>query len=499
MSYVPQILLIDDEEEIVSALERILLREGFHVLKAFSFDEAKKILLQSSTIIDVIICDILLESHNGLEVLKLVSILRRNLPVILITGNPSIQTAEEAIRLKAFDYLPKPVDKRKLLEVIGKAIETKEEKDTRDYIYLEAKRKEVFYSNRLSDINKQNTTILNTTADAVITSNFEGKIIFVNQSACNVFQYSDSEFLSQEMNVLFSKEDSNKFSGYISQLVSSANQSAFVDDVVLVKKNGTKISADISICTYVIDHEQYYTAIIRDITNRKLLQEKLIDSEIRANMSTLASSIGHEINNSLAAILGFVEVAMLPGSKTESKERALQITLNQIDRLKILTSNLQQLGRVKKLDDEKEKVNLSELILKTLTIFGSTARTKNCKITVKIDEKPVFIQGVKSQLEILFINLLLNAADATNNRGNIQISLNDNEEEVHLVVEDDGHGIEKQDIDKIFEPYFTTKIEGNGTGLGLYVVKNVIQNHKANILVNSEISKGTVFDIVFSR
>lgn len=155
-----------------------------------------------------------------------------------------------------------------------------------------------------------------------------------------------------------------------------------------------------------------------------MISEKLIDAERRAFLSILASSIGHEINNSLTAIQGHIEIAKLPDATDPIRQKAIQITWSQLVKLKTLTNNLLQLGKPgENFKRASEPIDLNECVESVIDVFQKTSRLKNCKIHFKPEPIPVIVESNQDQLSLLLSNIVLNSADATGNQGNIQISV----------------------------------------------------------------------------
>lgn len=214
----------------------------------------------------------------------------------------------------------------------------------------------------------------------------------------------------------------------------------------------------------------------------------------------MAASIGHEINNSLTAIQGFVEMASRENADTMLKDRALKVTLNQTEKLRALTSNLLQLGKSLKSNNEQSKIlDLNKEISSVLQVFKETAKLKYCQIKREESSEHIPIKMNSDQFALLLSNILLNAADATNNIGTIEILSYQDQKNSHLIVTDDGDGMSPETLDKIYEPYFTTKELGKGTGLGMFVVKQIVDNFEIRLEIESIAGKGSKFHFIFPK
>jgi len=488
----PKILIVDDEEGILKALDRILTREGYEVYTTVNPLNAIEIVRKNS--IDLVISDIMMAELSGLDLLTRIKSINPFIPVVLITGNPNLSTAREAIQSQAFDYIPKPVERQKILEVTRKGIEAKR-KQERDLEEKEAS-KSIAESlvRKNKDLNLQNTIILDTTKDYVITILKDGTIHSLNKSAREKFEPVGSFLIGQNISVLFPehrKEIYNRLFRVVVHYKKISNRHKLQAD--LVDKDGNSITTEVSFCSYRIDEEEFFTGIFRDHSERKILTQRLIESEKRAFLTTIAASIGHEINNALTAIMGYVELASRPDSTEELKEKAIQVTFDQVNKLRNLASNLLTLGRKKEtwMESESSTTDLNQALRRVLEVFEKSKRLKNCRLHLSMDPEPLYVIGSQDKLELVISNLVLNAADATQNCGDIHISTFKRNEEPYFEISDNGIGMSEEVQSRIFEPYFTTKEMGKGTGLGMFVVKEIAQMYGIRIRIESKENEGS--------
>ncbi|TGK22380.1 hybrid sensor histidine kinase/response regulator [Leptospira fluminis] len=493
----PNVLVVDDESDIRTALERVISREGYNVFVAEDFASAMQIVRENP--IDIVISDIMMSGKDGLEVAKEIKKYNSNIPVILITGNPQLHTAEEALRNKAFDYISKPVTRQSLLAVLENAKKEKQEKDRKSRKILKTVREKTHLAQQFKDLNYRNSLILETTGDCVITLDESLVIRAVNEAALRQFQYGEEELVGQQVELLIRPTNRDSYLERIEKLThrKSEHKIARLHNAELINRKGEPRTFDISVCRYVMNGRTYYTGIARDVTQKILISEKLIDAERRAFLATIASSIGHEINNALTAIQGFIEVARLPDSDENLKDRAIQVTWNQITKLKNLTFNLLQLGKPGEIGKEKEILDLNEVVESVIEVFRKASRLKECEIIFQKSKEVVRIFSNSDQLSLLISNIVLNSADATANKGRIQISVLERNHHPMIKIQDNGIGMSQEILRKIFQPYFTTKKTGQGTGLGMFVAKEIADLFGIRIEIDSEPDKGTEFRLVF--
>ena len=212
-------------------------------------------------------------------------------------------------------------------------------------------------------------------------------------------------------------------------------------------------------------------------------QEALINAEKLASMGQLSAGIAHEINNPLGVILLNASVlledmAELP-ELTEFKED-IDLIVEQAERCKKIVSGLLNFARKNKV--VLESTNIEELVKHPLLLI---TKHENIEINISTEFKNPFADVHKDNITQVLINLVTNAIDAMPDGGTIDISAFDTKNEITIIVKDNGTGIEKKIINKIFEPLFTTKQIGKGTGLGLAVTYGIVKTHKGNIKVES--------------
>jgi signal transduction histidine kinase len=231
------------------------------------------------------------------------------------------------------------------------------------------------------------------------------------------------------------------------------------------------------------------------------IEQQMIATERLAALGTLAAGVAHEINNPLAiineaaglldALLQKPELADMPHRATF--ERALQKIDNSVKRAGVITHQL--LRNVRKSESVAAEVDVLELVDESVDLVHKTARDKNVAIVVQ----PVGDVGTlwvdANQIRQVLINLLSNAIQATDSGGTVTVKVSPADRGVAIDVIDTGHGIPKENLEKIFEPFFSTKAPGEGTGLGLFVTREILDKLGGRLAVDSRVGHGTRFTV----
>ncbi len=225
------------------------------------------------------------------------------------------------------------------------------------------------------------------------------------------------------------------------------------------------------------------------------MQAHLIQSEKLASLGKLAAGIAHEINNPLGGILIYSHLLLEETNKNSPLYENLKKIVRETSRCKNIVKGLLEFARPK--EPEMSMININEVVDSSMAIMERQALFQNIKINkLYASDLPKMI-GDAAQLQQVFINIILNAAEAMNGNGSLTIntSLDKNGSFIAISFSDTGHGIREEDKIRVFEPFFTTKEVGKGTGLGLAISYSIIQKHQGTIEVQSEAGKGSTFTV----
>jgi len=229
-------------------------------------------------------------------------------------------------------------------------------------------------------------------------------------------------------------------------------------------------------------------------------QAQLVQSGKLAAIGQLGAGVAHELNNPVGGILGYAQYLLGKITKPDFQAdncKACKKYLGYIEkeakRCKTIVENLLKFSR--RSPERFEPININQVIEDTLAITAHQLTMKKVKLSQDLDPHLKPVEGNANQLQQVFTNIILNAQQAMPKGGTLTIATRLSAKTVEISFTDTGRGIPQENLDKIFDPFFTTKIDWRGTGLGLSVSYEIIQNHQGRIEVKSEMDKGTTFTI----
>jgi nitrogen fixation/metabolism regulation signal transduction histidine kinase len=237
----------------------------------------------------------------------------------------------------------------------------------------------------------------------------------------------------------------------------------------------------------------------QDITENRKLEVEVLQNEKLIAVGQLAAGVAHEINNPLTAILVNAQI-LLEDLSPDQKDNIESVKLIEMAAVRATQVIKNLLGLVRKEDYEFEDIDLNESIQNALMMVSHEFLTRQIKVTFNRAENLPQYKGSHTHLQGVWINLLINAIEAVGNqKGEIKITSYHEPGTFYVEVRDTGVGISEDNLGKIFEPYFTTKRSGHGTGLGLSLVKRTVQAHGGQIMVDSSPGEGARFTVILPQ
>lgn len=382
----------------------------------------------------------------------------------------------------------------------------------------------------LSESKARLAGIINSALDSIITIDSNQIVLMFNGGAEKTFGCTAAEAIGQSLDRFIPSrfrsmhaKDIHRFgeTGVTTRAMASMRA------VTGLRANGEEFPVEASISQIEIGDQKLYTVIMRDITERKQAEGKLKEANQRleqtltelqakrdelasmtqqlwqasklATMGELAASIAHELNNPLATVGLRAETLLMEMPAGSDQRKPLEIITQEVDRMASLVNNLLQFSRrsrrqVSTVDPRVEISNSVEFVHYHL-------RTRKIEVVCDFADPLPTIQADRPQLQQVFLNLLTNACDSMTEGGKLTMRANsgvlNNAEAVAIEFADTGEGITAENLNKIWNPFFTTKTEGKGTGLGLAICRRLVEEHGGTIDIKSEPGRGTSVRLLF--
>lgn len=227
------------------------------------------------------------------------------------------------------------------------------------------------------------------------------------------------------------------------------------------------------------------------------MQARVAQSERLASLGMLAAGVAHEINNPLGGILALTSLAVEDTEESDPRRENLCEVLRQTERCRDIVKSLLEFSRQSK--PGTDSVDINETVSDTLALIGNQSIFFNIDVVLQCEDDLPRIMADRTQIQQVFMNLFVNAAQAMNEHGQVTIRTAHAKHDGHVEVSitDSGHGISAEHISHIFDPFFTTKESGQGTGLGLSIAYGIVTKYGGTIAVDSKIGQGTTFTMRF--
>lgn len=338
--------------------------------------------------------------------------------------------------------------------------------------------------------------ILDNSRVIIVTTDTNGSIVEFNREAETLLEYSKSEVMGKDVLMLYENPRQR------TDLMRSAG--AFDGEVWEVRnrevrfrsKSGRILHVILTLSTMVNEDGMIIgtVGVGKDISEQKMLQFKLMQSEKLAGIGTLATGIAHEINNPLAGILGMAEAIRDEDDMALIKsytDDIIQYSENARKIVRELSNYSRSAHNV-----GEAKVDIAEVMENSLKMARHSAQFHDIQLVVDLT-RGLFVSANAVEAQQVFVNLIVNAVHAMGTSGTLTLRCWSEDGFVKAMVRDTGAGIPEKNLSQIFDPFFTTKPVGMGTGLGLYVVYRIVTKYGGNVEVESRVGQGTAFLLRF--
>ncbi|MCI0710095.1 MAG: response regulator [Chloroflexi bacterium] len=522
------VLVVDDHVPAAEMVSRLFATRGYDTLSAYSGADALQLAQQHLP--DLILLDIMMPQMDGFQVLEALRAApaTRKIPIIFITAKDEPEDIEQGLQLGADDYIPKPVKPRELIARAKSKIESYKlrealEQRTTD---LEALIRFSEALNNHLEVNELLDLILYLVLDLIpchtaiiYRLSEQGGILEVRLKSkyddpqAEIDERGLKKYLKQRNESLrWSEGDKraiapntcgmatglqhgDQLHGYLVVLAHQGfedNHQRLFDAIgrqtTLALRNAELYAVKVEYAERLEEMVEERTAELRSA------QELLIRAEKLASVGRLAAGIAHEINNPLMPIR--VNLELMAEDLQEGRainNRDIEEALRSVNRISRIVERLQQFTRKRgEAAPAMEPLKVATVLEDVMSLSRTYIRQSGITLNVKLNEEAQ-IYGNRDQLEQVFLNLLLNAQAAMENGGTLTIESVIKGSKVVIRVKDTGIGIAHDMLDKIFEPFVSTK--ENGSGLGLFISYGIIHNHSGAIDVESQVGRGTTFTL----
>jgi PAS domain S-box-containing protein len=495
MTTVLRLLHVEDQERDAALIARHLAHAGYALTstRVDTFAAMKAALEESDW--DVILCDFSMPHFNALGALALLKEMERDIPFIIISGTVGEAVAVEAMRAGAHDYLMKDNLVRlgaTIEREVHEAANRRARRDAEEQLRLQG-------------------AALQAAANAILITDRTGKIIWVNPAFTQHTGYSFQEALGKNPRLLNSGKQDRAF--YQEMWATILAGKVWRNTLINRCKDGTLNREDLTITpiqdatgaiTHFVGIKQDITELVQALSEVQqkgeelaAMTQQLWQASKLATMGELAASVAHELNNPLAIISLRLESLATQLANDEQKSRAVDIVSNEVERMGKLVGGLLQFSR--RGQQEISTIDICEEIENSLELIEYHLRSHKIEVVRQFDSSLPTVQADRQQLRQVFLNLMTNASDAMPQGGKLTVRAsapaNGPVMGVQVELADSGPGIAPADLEKIWEPFFTTKPEGKGTGLGLAICRRVVDEHRGGISIDSRLGEGTTVRI----
>ncbi len=495
-----RVLLADDEETITRSTCRLLEKDGMECVCVSGAAAALDRLREDD--FDVLVADYKMPGNEDMQLLETKNGDFPDVPVIIITGYPSLQSAVKSLKYQVFDYITKPIDMVYLLRRIREAAEQRRLRIA------------------LRESQEQFRIVADFTYDWEYWVAPDGNLVYVSPSCERITGYERGEFMRDPdlLARIVHPEDREILERHLRE-ESDSHQPTPVDFRILHHSGEERWISHA--CQPVYGPDGCWIgqrASNRDISDRKRAEEERRHLEKQMQLSqkleslgVMASGIAHDFNNLLYAVQGNLELAAMDIPEGTQARHCVEEANEAVRRATDLSD--QMLAYSGRGNFVTEKIDLPELIRGTAHLLAASA-SRNVTIEYRLVDDPPAIEGDPAQLRQVVMNLVMNASEAIGAESGfikVDVNLMDASQEylagtyiddqlpagryVRLDVTDTGCGMDTEVVAKAFDPFFTTKFQGRG--LGLSAALGIVRGHRGAIEAASERGQGTTFSVLF--
>jgi two-component system phosphate regulon sensor histidine kinase PhoR len=479
------VLVVDDEEVLRLGCSRVLISEGYRVTTAANGREALDLLATEPA--NVILCDLKMPVMGALEVLEEASVRFPDIPVIIMTGLGTVADAVECMKKGAYDFVTKPFSIDHLTLVVRRALE-KQLLEARTRQLQEEQARNLY---NLAMEQSRMHTIVNCMADGVLVTNREGEVVLCNST---LMQLLGVKTPLPQPGPLHSYLDTPDFVNAITSLLAEDHP----DRSKLIAQElctGRLHLRSLSAPFYGPDNQVLGTVtVFHDITYFKEVDEMKND---------FVRMVSHELRSPLAAIMQQHAVILdgLAGELSAKQQELLSRAHAKIQGLLDLINDLLDVAKMEAGHGQLEQVplDLRQILTELVELLRERAASQKIVLRLEVSDGLPLIRADRRSIEEVFTNLMSNAINYSPDGGEVTVTVISHGDYLEILVRDQGIGIEPEELPKIFDKFYRVRSPRTrqviGTGLGLSLVKGLLEAHRGSVEVESTVGLGTTFRV----
>jgi PAS domain S-box-containing protein len=499
-----EILIVDDDIRNLFSLKAILDDPAYSIITAETGADA--IELTKSHDFAVVILDVNLPEMNGFETAERMRQRKKNrhLPLIFLTAFFNDDSyVSKGYLAGAVDYIIKPVAPVIICSKVNIFVE----------LHRLRKSSELRAAERLKISEAKYKSLFDTSRDGIAFISMDGQIERANKAYCDMLGYTENELIFMTYHQHTPREWINKDLEILEQQVLARDYSEEYRKEFIRKDNTVfPVMVRIWLVRDTNGKPLRLLKLVRDVTDQIRLEAQLRQAQKMESIGTLAGGIAHDFNNILGAIIGYTQLARYNIKEPDRALADIDHVLTASNRAKDLVKHI--LGFSRLTEHRMQPIQLHHIVKEALKLIRASLPS-TIEIRQEISSQGTAMMADPTEIHQVLMNFCTNSLHSMENTGGVlevvlepvdQDNIDINEHPglnpgplVRLTVSDTGCGIDPKHIERIFDPYFTTKQKGTGTGLGLAVVHGIIKNHGGSVHVRSQLGVGTVMTVIFPR
>jgi PAS domain S-box-containing protein len=359
---------------------------------------------------------------------------------------------------------------------------------------------QVLLSEEVRRVERHLASVVESARDIVLSVTIDGRILTWNTAAEQLSGYSLEEVRDRHFIEYCASQHRAEVEAAFEMLKAGRSIRSQMGEWHLITRTGTALPVS-WVCSPMRTDGGETTGIVavgRDLTEYRKLEMQLVQSQKLAALGVMAGGIAHEIRNPLAICYSAAQFLMEDDITDEFRRECVEDIRTGINKTSIIIENLLSFARPTTRTD-LIPIDLVPVIEETLQLIINQAKVQGIALHWDIPPSPVLVKGIANLIQQVLINILLNAINAMPDGGTLKLRLEQDARDIRIRVTDTGCGIPESDIDKIFDPFYTTSAAGKGTGLGLSICYSIVKEHGGKIDVQSSLNGGSEFTVCLPR